>query len=92
VYGPVVVLVGTERHLHAEDMAAETVNAARPEGLDTVAALFAGMAGGVQVMVDTGGESPVNCVKVEVIVLSVACGQRFSLQVHFLLFELTFAL
>jgi hypothetical protein len=90
------VLVGTERHLHAEDMAAETVNAARPEGLDTVAALFAGMAGGVQVradvMVDTGGESPVNCVKVEVIVLSVACGQRFSLQVHFLLFELTFAL
>jgi len=83
------VLVGTERHLQAEDIAAKAVNAARPEGLGTVAALFAGIAGGVQVRadvtVDVGGESPVNCVKVEVIILSVICGQWSGLQVRFLL-------
>jgi hypothetical protein len=52
MYEPVVVLVGIERHLHAEDIAAETVNAARPAGLDSVAALLpkTGTAGGVQIM------------------------------------------
>lgn len=48
LYEPVVVLVGTERHLHADDMAAATVYAARPEGLATVATLLTATAGGVQ--------------------------------------------
>ena len=43
---PVVVLVGTERHLHAEETADETVNAARPAGFDTVVALFLILGGG----------------------------------------------
>lgn len=34
------MLVGTERHLHAVDIAAETVKAEKHLGLDTVAALF----------------------------------------------------
>lgn len=34
------MLVGTERHLHAVEMAAETVKAEKHLGLDTVAALF----------------------------------------------------
>lgn len=48
------MLVGTERHLHADDIAAETVNAAKHEGLATVVALLttAGAAGGVQAMTD----------------------------------------
>lgn len=48
------MLVGTERHLHADDIAAEAVDAAKHEGLATVVALLtrAGAAGGVQVTAD----------------------------------------
>jgi hypothetical protein len=59
MYEPVVVLVGTERHLHAVEIADDTVKAARQPGLDTVAALLlAGTAGAVHVtasvIVDVG--------------------------------------
>lgn len=47
---PVEVLVGIDRHWQAEEMADETVKAARHPGLETVAALFlAGAGGGVHV-------------------------------------------
>jgi len=48
-----VVLVGTDRHWQAEDMADETVKAARQLGLDTVATRFLiGAEGGVHVSAD----------------------------------------
>jgi hypothetical protein len=67
------VLVGTERHLHAEEIAAETVNAARHAGLDTVAALLlTGIGGGihctVEVTVEAAGRVDVT---VEVVTLRV---------------------
>lgn len=40
IHEPVVVLVGTERHLHAVEMADETANAEKALGLDNVAALL----------------------------------------------------
>ena len=43
---PVEVLVGTDRHWQAEEMADETVKAARQLGLDMVAALLTGAEGG----------------------------------------------
>lgn len=53
IYIPVVVLVGTDRHLHAEEMADETVKASKHPGLDTVAALFStGAEGRVHVSAD----------------------------------------
>ena len=67
------MLVGTERHLHAEDMAAATVYAARPAGLDTVTAFFlAGIEGFAQKIVDVivvrGASVDVTA---EVVILSV---------------------
>lgn len=48
-----MVLAGTDRHWQAEDMADETVKAARQLGLDTVATLFLiGAEGGVHVSAD----------------------------------------
>lgn len=85
VYAPVVVLVGTERHLHAEDMAADTVNAERPAGLATVAALLlkTGTAGGVQVrtevIVVVGAEADVT---VEVVALEVETCQHAGLKIR----------
>jgi len=50
---PVAVVVGTDRHLHAEEMADETVKASKHPGLDIVAALFlAGAEGRVHVSAD----------------------------------------
>jgi hypothetical protein len=50
---PVEVLVGIDRHWQAEEMADETVKAARHPGLDTLAALFlSGAGGGVHVSAD----------------------------------------
>jgi hypothetical protein len=47
------VLVGTERHLHAVEIADDTVKAAKQAGLDTVAALLlTGTAGAVHVTAD----------------------------------------
>jgi hypothetical protein len=76
MYEQVVVLVGTERHLHAEDMAVETVKAARPAGLASVAALLLSSGGrqvrtdDVTVVVATG------FVTIEVDTLIVGCCQQ----------------
>lgn len=83
-HGPVVVLVGTERHLHAEDIAAATVYAARHEGLATVAALFlAGIVGFAQKIVDVAvSTGSIVDVTVEVVTLGVEVCQQGCPRVH----------
>jgi hypothetical protein len=58
LYEPIVVLVGTERHLRAEEIAAETVYAAGHAGLDPVAALLlTGVGGGIHCTVEVTVEA-----------------------------------
>jgi hypothetical protein len=73
VYEPVTVLVGIERHLHAEEIAAETVNAARHAGLDTAAALLlTGIGGGIHCAIEVTVEIAGGVeVMVEVVILRV---------------------
>jgi hypothetical protein len=87
MYEQVVVLVGTERHLHAEDMAVETVKAARPAGLASVAALLLSSGGRqvstdeVTVVVATG------FVTIDVDTLGVECCQQAGVLSTFLLWN-----
>ena len=78
MYVPVVLLVGIERHWHAEDMADETVKAERHAGFATVAALFrAGSAGGTDVSADVTivvGELVIVSVVVWYVCVSISAG------------------
>ena len=66
MYEQVVVLVGTERHLHAEIMAVETVKAARPAGLASVAALL--LSSGERIKPTPSSSAPLNPLPIQRIV------------------------
>jgi hypothetical protein len=89
---PVEVLVGTDRHWQAEEMADETVKAARQLGLDMVAALLTGAEGGVHVSADVTVDKGV-LVDVTIVVVSLRAfvSARVAMEAFaFLLMDLRF--